>query len=623
MAGAASDEHFVEIRLHRTVVKTTRKRGKVSTEPVIEDLPFTSVLGKRTNRILITGDAGSGKTTSLLRLAYTTAKRGLEQPERYSIPVLLRSLDLYNANPTSLLEHCDQHCRQLTGLDKATFSDDDLANGRVIVLVDSLDELPSNAARECVLGLVDAMGQQFPQTKFVLTSRYYQFVDQLPSLRRFDHYRISPIGWRQAEKLLVALKKGEIVPGSQSKELMRRLERLHGVELNPLLVAVFAASTDVAKQDIPANITELFKKYTELMLGRWDDAKGIQQQFQAPLKDFILTQLAYRMHVEKSVSMERSDADNFIRGHLKSLGHAEAADALLVELFERSGLFRIDRDHIEFRHLMIQEFFAGRGISSVDEASRLIVDEWWKRPLVFYFGEHPDRISSLQGILRAVTTTDPEERIVAATTVGLSLQACYLSPVVEKLTVWKWVVDALSIEKSRFFEMVDPSNERPITTFIHYCLCCRDAVALGHLREHLDSMLPWINEADLVDPTGELNDLRKFWFVAALIESGSISAAEKVMSLLRPSDTRLLLGLHLGAYLTAKVRPASASDKEKCEKICKKLVPSLVSLREQLTKELNSILLEWKDGKPQAVDPADASTDLGKIEWHPEERAED
>jgi len=99
---------------------------------------------------------------------------------------------------------------------------------------------------------------------------------------------------------------------------------------------------------------------------------------------------------------------------------------LIKEALYRSGLFRIFEDRIEFRHLLLQEFFAGRGIASSEIIPTLIKDQWWQRAIIFYFGENPGDSKSLELIAETVTTINPQERFQSAVTVGLSIQACYL-----------------------------------------------------------------------------------------------------------------------------------------------------------------------------------------------------
>jgi predicted NACHT family NTPase len=164
------------------------------------------------------------------------------------------------------------------------------------------------------------------------------------------------MSWKQAEKIVTTITENKRISRVQSQELLRRLEKIHGIELNPLLVTVFAATTDFSKQDIPANITELFKKFTELMLGRWDEEKGLKYQYQAPLKDFVLTKIAFHVHRHRKTSILRSEAEEIARVELQTRGHEAAVEQMLSEIFDRSGLFRISGSEIEFRHHLLQEF---------------------------------------------------------------------------------------------------------------------------------------------------------------------------------------------------------------------------------------------------------------------------
>ena len=296
------------------------------------------------------------------------------------------------------------------------------------------------------------------------------------------------ISWKQAEKIVKRITEQKRVPQAQANEFLRRLEKIHGFELNPLLVTVFAATTEHTKQDIPANITELFKKFTELMLGRWDERKGLRQQYQAPLKDFVLTRLAFNMHTSRKVSISRIEANEIIREELVQRGHEEDVPSLLDEIFNRSGLFRIVGDNIEFRHHLFQEFFAGRGIAEPETVHQLIHDEWWKRALIFFFGEKADNIGLLSSAAKQNHGLTPMLLLEAATTVGLALQACYLSPVAEKLDLWKWVVESIESCQDPCLFDIDPRGERPQTSFFNYYLFVRDSVSLSHLRSNVSNV---------------------------------------------------------------------------------------------------------------------------------------
>lgn len=600
LQGAASDDVFVSLNLYRTTIKLKKYRGKMIEVPKFEEFPIASIVGKKSRRVLIIGDAGAGKSTGLLRIAYVIASKGFEEEKKYKIPILLKSIDILRNRPTDLLEYCDQATKALAGTTKSAFTLADLSDGRVILLIDAIDELPTDDDRRYVLDMIEDFSSIYPETQILLTSRPYRFISELSQLRRYEEFRICPISWKQAEKIVTTVTKHKEIPKAQSQEFLRRLEKIHGIELNPLLVYVFAATSDYTKQDIPANVTELFKKFTELMLGRWDENKGLKHQYQYPLKDFILTRIAFKMHGQKKTSILREDAEEIVKKELQTRGHEADTQLILSEMFDRSGLFRISGSEIEFRHHLLQEFFAGRGIESPEFVKAAVTDEWWKRALVFYLGANPDKIDLLKSVAEAVSGIDAEKLLQASTTIGLALQACYLSPVAEKIEIWKWVVKALGIAQKKCLELFDPEAKYPQTSMVHYYLYSRDSVALSHLKTNIPNLNTWTKEIAIGEE--ELLDIKLFWLIVGLIECGDIEEAEKAIKDFHPEDPRLLMAIHLGCHLAHEIRPLSRKEKKHAKSICTHLDSKIAPYKEQLIKEIGSTLLEMRNGKIKAID---------------------
>ncbi len=101
------------------------------------------------------------------------------------------------------------------------------------------------------------------------------------------------------------------------------------------------------------------------------------------------------MHRERLTSIDLARFDQIVRTELETRGHKADTEQLRDEILNRSGLFRWNGDVIEFRHLMIQEFFAGRGIPTQSFLQSVITDYWWRRAIVFFFGEHPGSSEAL------------------------------------------------------------------------------------------------------------------------------------------------------------------------------------------------------------------------------------
>ncbi len=597
---AATDDSFVDLSFHKMIVRRKVIHGTVHESPGIVELKLQSLLNDKSTRLLLLGDPGSGKSSCLLRLAYQLVRNSMAQDELIRIPVMLRAIDIFHAQPTELLQILDNTARTISGGKRACFTVDDLNGGNLVVFIDSLDELATDNDRRYVVNTVNSFAQRFPKVRILIASRPYRFTSEMVELGGYQKYNISPINWRQTEKIFNRVQKGKRIPASVTNEVMRKLEKMHGIELNPLLVTVLAAASDVSKQDIPANITELFKKFTELMLGRWDERKGLRHQYQAPLKDHVVMHLAFSLHQRKTKSLTRQQVYQIVNEQLQQLGHAPEGEQLLSEILERSGLFRVIGDSVEFRHHLLQEFFAGRAIPSAEYVNQVITDEWWTRALVFYFGENPSRVDVLKGVIAQLSSAEGIRLSQAAFAVGLAIQACYLSPVAEKLDVWKWVNRSLSISRDETLHTSDLFPRVPLTVFVTHYLYNREAVALANLAPNLNDLLAWCkDDASILD---EHREAALFWLLTGLIESGDLEIANQNCRTFHPKDPRLLVALHLGCYLADSVRPLDAEQKAQAKEIWKRIDGKVSPYRKQISKEWGSLLLELRNGIVTSAD---------------------
>jgi uncharacterized protein YuzE len=595
---AASDQMFVQLTLHRTRVRIAKRKGRIERKPVFEEIPVHAILRRSERLILIVGDAGSGKSTCLRRLAYILADRALRGDEG-SIPVSLRATDIWSRQPRTLVDACSEQTGQVSGTRTPSFSADDLGAGRVTLLIDALDELADDGSRKDVANMIIEFTRMYPRCQVIATSREYAFVKNLQELAAFERFRISPISYVQAEKILTRVQQRRGLPKDASKEILRRLQDIHGMELNPLLVAIFAATSDYSRRDIPANITELFKKFTELMLGRWDARKGLGQQYHAPLKDFLLTRIGFEMHRRRVTALSVAEFSALVEKELALRGHKADIDELMNEILLRSGLFRVGPDTVEFRHHLLQEFFAGRGIPSIDFLDAIVSDDWWQRPIVFYFGDNPSNHKGLQKIISSVAIRPATELYRAAIAVGLALQASYLVEVREKTEIMRWVIDGLSASKDAFLALGTGERSLPVTKLVLYYIFGRDSVACNILEDQHAGLIRDFEGQGL---NSEELDLRRFWIITGLLESGSVEAAEKLVRKFRPNDARLALAIQLGCLLLQHLRVSSPEEKRIAKRIGEGLTHRTLSLRTQLLAEFQSELLEVRKGEVKAIE---------------------
>lgn len=592
-----TDDMFVSLQLTRLKTESKKIKGRITQVPKVEQIPITGLLSKKERLFLVLGEAGSGKSTCLRKIAYTIIEKSLnaQNVEFLEIPIILRCIDIVKEDK-SIIEICASETLRLSA--KSCFSLEDLSSGNITILLDALDEVSSDEERGSILSMLDEFHRRYPECRIVLTSRDYSFLENFEGLSAYAQFRLSPINWKQADKIIKRLHSGKSLAKEAIQEILRRLQDVHGIELNPLLVTIFVATTDYSKSDIPANITELFKKYTEMMLGRWDNSKGLAQQFHAPLKNFLLKQIGFEMHSKRITSIPLEECKKTLISELRKRIEYEAdIEQLTDEILYRSGLFRVIKNQVEFRHMLIQEFFAGGGITASDFVQTVIADEWWRRALIFHFGENPDNYELIEATLTKIGKRDPHDIFKATITIGLSLQACYLVSIEKKVDLFRWIIEKLAMVGEILFK--DKELKSPLSQFLSYYLFGRDATACNILNKNLKSIAePW--KTEILSPSEK--ELRTFWCIIGLLECGNLLEAEKEIKLFHPTDHKLLLFIHLGCFFISAIRILKSEEKAIANRIMEKITPQIKHLREQLVKEVHSELLEIRKGEIKPIE---------------------
>lgn len=594
------DDALVQLRVNRIQLVTKKVRGRYHAEevpqPQFEEFPAESLATSTASLVLLAAGAGEGKTTTLRRLAFAIAKASLEDLDTATIPVLLRATRLAE-DSGAILEHVANETAALSPVGTVAFGQQELETGRLVILVDGLDEVPDKEARQQtidrILGLVD----YYPLCRVILSSRNYVWLDDIQGIHRFERYSISPIKWREASKMARKLARGKQLPPEQTSELLRRLQEVHGMELTPLLVAVFLASADGERQDIPANITELFKQFTEQMLGRWDEKKGFAHLYHAPLKDFMLQRIALEMHREKLTSIPLEALERVLQIELERRGQTPNTAQLIEEMVHRSGLFRLLGTDVEFRHMLLQEFFAGRAMTAA-EVEEHVSDSRWQRCIVFYFGQNPGAVETLQDIIRRLSLKKREERLQAAFTLGLALQACYLLPVEDKTVLYAEIIDAMGTATNDIYGDPDELRRLPLLSFVGAYIFGRDSATCDVLKnapDDVDALLSMHAES----PEKEYVT---YWHLVGMMECGLLDRVLERLHDFAPEDRRSLLSLYMGALLYEHTRVSTKEERTSARRIHNYLQPKVVGLRKALLDEFNSELVELRLGSITAIE---------------------
>lgn len=201
---------------------------------------------------------------------------------------------------------------------------------------------------------------------------------------------------------------------------------------NPLatVILINILGDENARHELPSNLTDLFAKYAECSLGRWDTHKkeGVKQK-EYEAADKILTQIAIHMLDSRADQINENEARNFFRSYLKDRNLGINYGELFEKTAAHSNLLDVHDGVFRFKHRTIAEFFYSKNFSDdrINAIGENIFDARWATILFFYVGIRKDCPS----LLREINSIEPQHesgKILKAINMANILLAGYATP---------------------------------------------------------------------------------------------------------------------------------------------------------------------------------------------------
>ena len=278
-----SDEVFyIKQDLYR--VRDTEYRYNAPNRPKPEKVDVDHIAD--THRcILIEGGVGSGKS-KLLRRLLTQATIPECFSETKALPVTASYTELMEEYSGDLMTLIDQRVPQAVRTS--------CGDSEYLVLIDAFDErrLETNSEADALNALFDQASDDRRRIRLVVTSRFFKGGGVLrPEVARC---RLQPLSLKRTFEFIAKLctkvnVKNRILEDLKRSPLFRNLPK------SPMSAILLARLLNENQQEVPSNITELYSKYSELILGRWDEKKGLQSQKEYQALDAILMRLSRQM----------------------------------------------------------------------------------------------------------------------------------------------------------------------------------------------------------------------------------------------------------------------------------------------------------------------------------------
>lgn len=391
-------------------------------------------------RVVLLGEPGSGKSTALRYLAFTLARAGLDPtldlPTHLAgwshgrmLPIFVPLLPLARrfANDSSrqgdaedLWGYLAEHLQpQGANAGLAAAVHEQVEAGRVILLLDGLDEVAGMKSRQKVVRAVNSFAARYPDCRIVVACRVRAYEGERNTEWNLPGWPIATLAdWTIGQMQTFVRAWYECVAEQRDRSKSWRDERIvsltRAITLRedlqrfgqqPLMLTVMAL-VHLNDGRLPEERASLYSRCIDLLLGQWEIAGKDASEF-GTLMDYIglpdndaqsfrplLGRAAYEAHrAAKSGEVGRLSRPvlrTMVDDELKRRGHPNAslgADNFLVYTDLRAGLIRASdaADEYVFPHQTFQEYLAGiELVSGIDPVVRILSlrnDDRWRRPI--------------------------------------------------------------------------------------------------------------------------------------------------------------------------------------------------------------------------------------------------
>ncbi|THA75145.1 NACHT domain-containing protein [Streptomyces sp. A0592] len=336
------------------------------------------------DRVLLRGDAGSGKTTLIQWLAVSAAAG----PGRGVIPFVLplRTLTRHGERlpaPRDFLAGTP-----LAGEAPEGWESRVLRDGRALLLVDGIDEIPEgerDGARDWLADLITA----YPGNRWLVTSRPSAVRRDWLSGEAFTEVTLDPMNPTNVRAFIERWHTAAAAPEGYADLLLdsvRTKPDLARLATNPLLCGLICALHRERRGFLPTGRKELYAAALSMLLHRRDRERGLRRPDLAEEPQLqLLQRLAHWLVRNGRTEMDRSRAEALIADGLPAVPAARVlgdARAVFAHFLERTGLLRAPTvDTVEFVHRTFQDFLGARAAldeGGVDELALHSDDDQWE-----------------------------------------------------------------------------------------------------------------------------------------------------------------------------------------------------------------------------------------------------
>lgn len=347
--------------------------------------------------LMVLGEPGMGKTTFLRKLGLIALKGVHEGGFQHDcIPVFIELKGFRTANIN--IENSIAEVFKIRGFPEPyRFTTKALERGKLLVLLDGLDEVPSEHMHEIVKDIQDFV-DRYDKNHYIVSCRLaaYRY-----NFRRFTDVTLAGFNDTQIENFIANWFSSNPERGQECWRKLVNTKYSATKELThtPLLLTLICLLYERAGQ-FPTNRATLYEKALRVLLEEWAGEKEIPQEpiykgLDTKRKELMLAEIAYQSFREDRLFLHKREIASQIQKILSDMLPDEKhinGEAVLKSIAIQHGILVERAEGIySFSHLTFQEFLAAQYIIDDELLIENIVqthidDERWREVFLLLSG---------------------------------------------------------------------------------------------------------------------------------------------------------------------------------------------------------------------------------------------
>lgn len=496
--------------------KTQRIRKRQKSFSIDEILELESC-------VLIEGSMGTGKSSLLQKLMEKRSTPENLQTHK-TIPILVSFKEALELGEDAIKKLIDKTSSA------AKISKDEY---NFLIGIDAIDEVElDESSRASALQNLSTQSRAFENTKLICTSRGSENPQEKASTSKyFTRFQILPLSIGQVLQLIEQICRSVDIKSKLQNDL-RNSQLFKVLPRTPISAILLGKLLNEDQKEIPSTMTELYSKYMELVLGRWDMTKGLQSQKEYEIIENASTEIAKHLIEHNRAKLTIDEAKYFFENYTKTRNLKIDVNILFKKFLSKSDLvsFNENTNFFAFKHRTFTEFFYAKSLHRENNAviDEKIYDPYWSTSYFFYIGIKRD-CPELIDAINSMQISNDLRRLLKIVNNGNFLLAAYLTPY-NHITNG---VDESYTEAARYLkETFDGNISNPLSnlTKMHaLCLitkCLNDTFRFEYFKEAIGYTATDVTYTK--NPT-ELDFLKLFLLRNTSLELGETTAFDTLL----------------------------------------------------------------------------------------------